>query len=1032
MSIPSSRLGGNIAVGSNALIGRLAERHRLAVWLRDPSGPATMVLSGPGGSGRSSLARWVASQAELGTVVSAVVATPQLSARGLIDHWIEAATEHSAPDLGQLKSGQLARVAVSALKSLGLRRQVVCVVDDADRLSAVTAGLLIDVISSMDTSGVRPPAVKFLLVVDEVVAPDASVHASLGEVVGDRVHLAGMDLTDLGELLRQAGFYFTRTQITELARLTDSLPVVALQTAARRVVPERVGHLVGLQPRPDQPDDLIAVASVLDGWWSAAQLAVASGAALDEVRWFTQRSAGAGLMQVEHGRTRFAHPSRRIDALERMSSTQRRQVQSNAAARIARDAESGTDRITAGLLVVRAGGAREQALDVVRGVESALEVGDWPAANVLGEALAQVLGGPTLPLVPSTAALWWWLAGRAAYMDNDARRAIPLLEQAIASATAAGEDCRPLRLAAAHELVRVHLGERPLRGRQDAVTSELEAVLVGDPLDTAEAINAVATLAQAFFVAGDPMEALSCIARVQAGAQISPGHADARSRLANVEGLCHLAILELPQAEMAFSRACALASRGASNHTTLIVGIRRCMAHILAGEVTLALLGLEELSADAEAAELLGEAGFAAALLFVAQVISGSPGARDALARAARLHRRTGHSHTATMFAPTALALDSRTDGSNNLAGLGVEVDSYVRPSAIRALAAVERRDRPALLAAVESASWGHGVLGPVTFDRMVIVAACAEAGAMLDRRDLAESAISPLEAFHRNGFKLMLGWPASISRLNATAARVLGRLDDARRLLADANRVCEREGLLAELAKVRLEQALVALADGRPNDVSESLLLEASARFDALGMSAWVHECHRIAGEHRLRSHSGLRSIQQERCIMTTDIVGSTELNARLGDAEYFMILEQHDRIVTTRIAEFGGHLIKHTGDGLNASFSRAVDAVECGRAMQGDLRQWSVMEPLHAPAVRCGIGIGLVTPAGDEFHGIVQSQVARLCALAAPGEVLVSLAVVQAVGDLVSLESIGEHELRGFPTLVEIYRVVLATQPG
>jgi class 3 adenylate cyclase len=64
-------------------------------------------------------------------------------------------------------------------------------------------------------------------------------------------------------------------------------------------------------------------------------------------------------------------------------------------------------------------------------------------------------------------------------------------------------------------------------------------------------------------------------------------------------------------------------------------------------------------------------------------------------------------------------------------------------------------------------------------------------------------------------------------------------------------------------------------------------------------------------------------------------------------------------------------------------------------------------------------------VIPLSGDFYGLVQSEAARLCSLAAAGEVLATAAVVGACGPAVAAESLGPHELRGFPLPIEVFRL-------
>ena len=137
----------------------------------------------------------------------------------------------------------------------------------------------------------------------------------------------------------------------------------------------------------------------------------------------------------------------------------------------------------------------------------------------------------------------------------------------------------------------------------------------------------------------------------------------------------------------------------------------------------------------------------------------------------------------------------------------------------------------------------------------------------------------------------------------------------------------------------------------------------------------------------------------RRERTIFTNDVVGSTAANVRLGDPLYLEQLRVHDRIVRGRLRACHGVELKHTGDGINAAFDEPADAVGCALAVLTDFRDWRAHEPDLALEIRCGLARGPVIPSSGDFYGLVQSEAARLCSLASPGEVLATAAVVVVV---------------------------------
>jgi class 3 adenylate cyclase len=159
-------------------------------------------------------------------------------------------------------------------------------------------------------------------------------------------------------------------------------------------------------------------------------------------------------------------------------------------------------------------------------------------------------------------------------------------------------------------------------------------------------------------------------------------------------------------------------------------------------------------------------------------------------------------------------------------------------------------------------------------------------------------------------------------------------------------------------------------------------------------------------------------------RTILFTDIVGSTALTQRLGDAGAMAMVRRHDEIVREALQALGGREIKHTGDGIMASFTSASRAVECALRMQDRFAQ---TVPEGSLQIRVGISAGEpVTDEGDLFGTAVQLA-ARLCSAADPGGVLVSQAVRElCAGKDLDFGELRELDLRGFTETVRAYPTV------
>lgn len=161
-------------------------------------------------------------------------------------------------------------------------------------------------------------------------------------------------------------------------------------------------------------------------------------------------------------------------------------------------------------------------------------------------------------------------------------------------------------------------------------------------------------------------------------------------------------------------------------------------------------------------------------------------------------------------------------------------------------------------------------------------------------------------------------------------------------------------------------------------------------------------------------------------RAILFTDIEGSTALTQRLGDAKAMHVLRRHDDIVREALGTSEGNEVKHTGDGIMASFTSVSRAVECAIVIQKQLAEHNSRQNEEALSVRIGLSAGEpVTDAGDLFGAAVQLA-ARLCAHAEPGGILTSTAVRDlSIGKGFVFIDQGEVALRGFEEPVRPYAV-------
>ncbi len=146
---------------------------------------------------------------------------------------------------------------------------------------------------------------------------------------------------------------------------------------------------------------------------------------------------------------------------------------------------------------------------------------------------------------------------------------------------------------------------------------------------------------------------------------------------------------------------------------------------------------------------------------------------------------------------------------------------------------------------------------------------------------------------------------------------------------------------------------------------------------------------------------------------IMFTDIVGSTQRAAQLGDARWRDLLDNHDTMVRHELERFGGFEVNTAGDGFVASFPSPSAAIACADSLIEAIRVLGI-------EIRVGIHAGEVEVRGDDVAGMAVHIGARVAALAGPSEVLVSSTVRDIVtGSRYRFADRGDHDLKGVPGL-------------
>jgi len=161
-------------------------------------------------------------------------------------------------------------------------------------------------------------------------------------------------------------------------------------------------------------------------------------------------------------------------------------------------------------------------------------------------------------------------------------------------------------------------------------------------------------------------------------------------------------------------------------------------------------------------------------------------------------------------------------------------------------------------------------------------------------------------------------------------------------------------------------------------------------------------------------------------RTIMFTDLEGSTMLAERLGDDAMLALLQRHDAIIRECLHVHGGREVKHTGDGVMASFASVARGVDCAISIQQAFDEHNRNDPAGAMRVRIGLSAGEPIEDHADIFGMTVTIARRTCDTANAGQILATNVVRElCVGKRFRFNDAGEAMLKGLSTGVRLFDV-------
>jgi class 3 adenylate cyclase len=248
------------------------------------------------------------------------------------------------------------------------------------------------------------------------------------------------------------------------------------------------------------------------------------------------------------------------------------------------------------------------------------------------------------------------------------------------------------------------------------------------------------------------------------------------------------------------------------------------------------------------------------------------------------------------------------------------------------------------------------------------------------------------------------------VALLSGDVVDAAGRFREARRLWREVDAPYE-----GAIASVSLAESQVAQGD---REAAKLELESARSTFERLGAARDVARTDAL-----LSSFSASPASRARRTFMFTDIVGSTSLVEAIGDEAWHDLLHWHDEALRRCVANQGGEVVQHTGDGFFVAFRDPRSALACAADIQ---RQLADHRRRHgfAPRVRIGVHAAEATVVGGNYEGAGVHAAARIGALAGGDEVLATVDTLEGLGDVVPGET-REVALKGFAEPVQVVAV-------
>jgi class 3 adenylate cyclase len=1049
-------------------VGREDELATLEGWLRAArlDGPIIIAVSGEAGIGKSRLLHEAERRARrsgfnvLGASCQEDLDVPFLP---ILSALAPAATD--LPSLAQLRERDVDRTPARTLAAsvmvdlsgelmaLSKRRPTVMVFDDLHWADQGTLDVLVHLGATMTFEAATAIVPLGLVVAHRPVLPETASR-TLDRLSRDpryrRLSLSGLDQPALHELIRAvAGVPPSRQLLHEVALASSGNPLLVRAIVERlldaHAVDRRDGRLakvatdevvvsstglddelaLRLQRLPPTCRDLLTKAAFLGTEGRLADLEAVAGVPSEQLDDLIDIAIGAGILDVSASAYRFEHPQLRRVLAEAVVGRRRERLHLAVADQLEARAEAGDTTVSA-IEIARhlrhAGAIVERGRLFKSNVEAANQAFAYEAWSEAATAFDAALSAASQQLPAGERLAVLVACGRAHFRNHDLAAAEPVLEEAMTLAETTGATDQLVAAALALARGRLTLAGGSASGAMDA----LNAVLAQSHLEARQRALVLALQAEVLFTMNEFDPAMELCEQAHAlAADLSDDNLAANVDLA--AGLQHLGRLEFPQAERRFASGAALATRAGDRWLALTLSGRVGLSQFGSGQLEAAERSVTAHALEAATLQNWSDHSLACAALVSIAALRGRFGDAERYgASGVQSFRWSEYQYAPPLIFPAlAAARSARGDALAATRALDAWQDAGGRGLTacrlLTALAGGEPIDPGTLPVWRAIGRREHGLLLAPLIAQIELAAA---------REDMAllEDGLPALERLWDRGVVWTLQWPTCVARLAGMACRVLGDTERADVWLAEGTAIATAEDAVCELARMMLERARVAAArPAAPAEVATAYeeAIAAADRSAALPLlaTALAEARAQCSGPPVAQTDADRRP----RVVMITDLVDSTPMLIRLGDAGYVELFRYLDHVVHRHVAEHGGVEFKRVGDGIDIWFNGALEAIECARAILAELELHNRDNPDRPLHLRCGLAAGEPVQSEADLFGRTVVEAARVCAGAAGEQIVLTDDVSRLLdGSGVRLRPIGDVRLKGLPGPTRVHEVV------